>query len=293
MKLAFLILVHRYPQQAIRLVSTLLKEEDATIFIHVDAKSEVVYKLLKNKFSDEKNVIFTAKRYKVYWGSYNQIKATTELMHTAFKFGKHNAYTLLSGQDFPIKSISTFKEFLSKNPEKEFIPHFPLPNPETWDGNGGMDRMQLYWIDAKIQRYSYTFGRINGILHKTHRFLKYKRNLKFSLYGGGNWFTLSNNAVTYILNYLNENPRYLKRYRYTRCADEIYIQTILMNSPLKNNVVNDDLRYINWTTGPEFPKILRTEDYDVLINSENKFFGRKFDEIIDSVILDKFSTFNK
>jgi hypothetical protein len=287
LKIAILILVHRLPAQAIRLIQTLLHDKDITVFVHVDLKSPEVFDSLYSEFSGNANVVFTPLRCRVYWGSYNQIRATLELMKTARAHQDFDYYSLVSGQDLPIKPLHELKDYLKKNSGKEFIVHFKLPDPGNWGGNGGLDRLQLYWLDAKIPRYSFTYRRINDFIHKIQKRFNFKRKLKYELYGGFNWFTLSGIAVSYILNYLNEDKRYLKRYKFTSCADEIFIQTILMNSPLKENVVNADLRYINWASGPEYPKIMRMDDFETLINSQDKFFARKFDPAKDERVIDQ------
>lgn len=51
-------------------------------------------------------------------------------------------------------------------------------------------------------------------------------------------------------------------------------------------IENNCLRYIDWENGPEYPKILREEDYEKIIDSK-ALFGRKFDENVDKNIIDK------
>lgn len=291
MKLAFLILAHRSPEQVIKLVNSLIYEKDVTIFIHVDAKANGVFEVLKNEFRNNPGVVFTPFRYKVYWGSYNQIRATVLLIKTAVQFGKFDYYSLISGQDMPVKPLAEFKEFLSQNCGKEFMIHFKLPDSGNWGECGGLDRLQLFWVDIKIQRYSYSFRKLNKFIHKLQGALRYKRKLKYEFYGGFNWFTLSKEAVSYIVNFLDKNKAYLKRYRYTGCADEIFIQTILMNSPLKENMVNESLRYIDWASGPEYPKIMRMEDFNTLTGSNRVYFARKFDYSVDQKVIDELITF--
>lgn len=288
MRLAFLLLVHRYPEQASLLVKTLLADKDAHIYIHVDGKAKETYSHLHREFGINKQVTFTSKRYRVYWGSFNQIRATLQLINDAAK-GNHDYYSLLSGQDFPIKPLVGFKHYLQENKGSEFISHFSLPNPDVWVGNGGLDRMRLYWVDVRIPKYSYTFGRINGLAHRIQNALGIRRKIKIKYFGGANWFTLSNAAIQYINTFVASNPGFVKRFKHTRCADEIVVQTILCNAPVPFNLNNNDLRYINWSTGPEYPKILRTEDYNTLVNTPDKFFARKFDTGTDGVILKKLS----
>jgi hypothetical protein len=79
------------------------------------------------------------------------------------------------------------------------------------------------------------------------------------------------------MNYTERNPSLLKRLRFTFCADEIYFQTILMNSPLKNKVINNNLRFIDWTKrNGSFPANLDESDFQMLVESD-KIFARKFD----------------
>lgn len=62
--------------------------------------------------------------------------------------------------------------------------------------------------------------------------------------------------------------------KYTLCADEIFIQTILWNSPFRermhctNNANTGSMREIDWEHGS--PYIWQDHDYQTLINS-NKF----------------------
>ena len=58
-----------------------------------------------------------------------------------------------------------------------------------------------------------------------------------------------------------------------------------MNSPYKNTVVANNLRYIDWSLITE-PKVLDLEDYDNVIRS-GSLFGRKFDYNISNTLVDK------
>ena len=64
--------------------------------------------------------------------------------------------------------------------------------------------------------------------------------------------------------------------------DELFVQTIAMNSPYRQNIANDSLRYIDWEHG--FPYSFTAEDYSLLMNSD-KLFARKFDEKKDFQIV--------
>lgn len=68
------------------------------------------------------------------------------------------------------------------------------------------------------------------------------------------------------------NLNYLK---ICEIAEEFFFQTILINSPFKENIVCDHLRYINWTfKNGSGPAILDEEDYEKIKNG-NYLFMRK------------------
>jgi Core-2/I-Branching enzyme len=66
--------------------------------------------------------------------------------------------------------------------------------------------------------------------------------------------------------------------------DELFFQTLVLNSPHRDSVVDANLRYIDWSTTPG-PKVLRTDDLEALLGS-GMLFARKFDETVDAEILD-------
>ena len=63
--------------------------------------------------------------------------------------------------------------------------------------------------------------------------------------------------------------------------DEIFFQTLVLNSPHRDSVVDANLRYIDWPG----PRVLRADDLDALLGS-GMLFARKFDETVDAEILD-------
>lgn len=291
MRLAALLLVHQYPQQVAKLIDSLL-DHQIDVFVHVDIRATETFNKLKAVYSNNSKVVFVSKRYKVFWGSFNQVRATLELLKEAKKTFSYDYYSLLSGQDLPIKALKEFKTFLTENKGKEFLAWYKLPHYENHGVTGGMDRMEYYWLDLN-PKHKYFNARLTHLIRKTQDVLGAKRKLAFELYSGSQWFTLSDAAVSYCLDHLYRNPSFLKRFKLSRCADEIFFQTLLLNSPLKENVVNDSLRYIDWKSGPEYPKTLRSEDVPLFVNSSNKFFGRKFDEKTDPAVIEKLISLQK
>lgn len=282
MNLAALILVHRYAQQAETLITTLLNYEHIEVHVHVDLKAPDVFSYLKNKFKDNKRVILLSERYKVFWGSYGQIKATAALMHSANKHLPEYAF-LLSGQDFPIRPITDFVNFLTHNRGKEFLINFRLPDMQ-WE-SGGLNRLQYFHFDSDTNPW--LILKITGLVHRLQNLFGYKRPLSFSCYGGSNWFTITGSTLQMACNKLINHPAFLNRFKYSRCADEIFLQSLIVEELPAASLVNNDLRMIDWSTGPEYPRVWRFDDFERLTATNNRFFARKFDATVDSDILRK------
>ena len=106
-------------------------------------------------------------------------------------------------------------------------------------------------------------------------------------YGGSGWWALSRLAAEHVVDTADRSPELVRYFRRTRVSDEIFFQTILMNSPLSESIVNDDLRYLEWRNPAVAggPAVLRREDF-ASIERSPKLFARKFDVTQDSAILD-------
>ncbi len=154
--------------------------------------------------------------------------------------------------------------------------NFPLP-ANCW-AEGGMNRINFYnfydLLDAKKHAYwihkAIKLQRLLGVKRTVASYLP-------PLFGGSTYWSLNREAVETVDNYTLEHPKLLKRLKHTFCAEEIYIQTILMNSPLEAQIESDNLRMIKWTEqNISSPSILNEEDFSDIKQSDH-FFVRKLD----------------
>ena len=97
---------------------------------------------------------------------------------------------------------------------------------------------------------------------------------------------LTDDCVSQIMQYLDKNKFFLKKFKFTRCADEIFFQTIIKNFVSGICIEEKSLRYVDWESGPEYPRILRLEDYDKIMKS-GCIFARKININVDSDIINK------
>jgi len=281
MKVAYIILAYQYPEQLLRLVNK-LAAPDIVFIIHIDKKVDIeVFKSALSK-SISKNITFV-KREKSNWGGCGCVKATLNCIEEAIDQKNVGYLYFLSGQDYPIESNRYLSEFTHKNINKIYMDFSELPK-KGWRF-GGFDRIQYYHLDRfKDKRMALRAHEAILLLRSILPKRKFPNYLK--PYGGEFYFSFPVYAAKYILKFLDQHPDYLQFHKYTWIPEEIFFQTILLNSKdkkIKDNIVNDNLRYIDWSR-PPYPAVLITDDFDKISNSK-KLFARKFDMKVDNNIL--------
>jgi hypothetical protein len=263
-----------------RLVDYLL-EKNGEVLIHIDLKERAVFESFIKK-NEGRTSLQIFSRWKVYWGSFNQIEATFFLLSEALKTGA-GSFSLLSGQDLPIKPLEKFRQFISEHSQSSFLSFHKVD--ESGKGNNEWrNRLAHYWITDFSPSFGFLFNKLNVILHWGQDLLGWRKTQDLPLFAGPNWFTINREAAVYVCRYISDNPHFYLTFKNSRLADEIILQTILLNSPLKEKITNDFLRYVDWQKGPDHPRVFTVEDATTLKDAPG-FFARKFDEKRDETII--------
>ena len=277
---AYLLMIHNNLAQ-FKILLQCLDYEKNDIYVHVDKK---VKKFNKDEFSDiikKGKLFFLNERLNIRWGGFTQIKCELNLLKEATKI-EHSYYHLISGADLPLKSQEEIYNFFESNYGTEYV-HFD-----------SKELKQEY--KERVNKYYFFTGKhkniIKKIANKIALFFQFNVNrIKNNtiLGKGANWFTITHRLALYVL--VNEKM-INKMYKFTVTADEIFLQSLVLNSEFKENLYNknyDDnyssiLYSIDWNRGN--PYVYRKEDYDLLIKS-NMLFARIFDMNIDSDVIYK------
>ncbi|MDQ3395473.1 MAG: beta-1,6-N-acetylglucosaminyltransferase [Bacteroidota bacterium] len=292
-KIAYVIAVHKNPQQFSRLVDR-LNGSHADFFVHVDKKSPI------NEFKNSIKAIaqdnfYFIKQFNAAWSEFGIVEAEIQALKDIVNKGKHyDMIILLSGQDYPIKSNDYIKIFFHKWKGKSFIESFPMPF-QPWP-NGGMDRINRYHFKILGKSFSYppykqAKGAVRKILNGLFGLYFKERSLPLGMkpFGGEHWWNFNMETARYIVQFLEQHPEFIDFHKFSFCADEMFFQTLLRNSTGKSiydNIINDDLRYYDWSEGKDSPKTFTLLDLENLTISE-KLFARKFDPNLDNKILDE------
>jgi hypothetical protein len=274
MRLGWIVLTHDRPGQTGRLVERLHRPQDR-IFLHVDRAVDL--RPFREALGGLPDGVEFLPRYRSRWGTYGIASATLAGMRAAVT--ENCDYALvISGQDYPIKPIDALRDHLRAAEGAAFMRYFALPEPDWPQIDGGM------W---RLTRRHYRIGRWSIRLpNRVTPFVPLRRMpLGLEPYAGPNWWCLPRYCLQYILGFLDARPEVARFYRRAAFPAESMLQTVLMNSPLREHVLFEDLRYIAWVHGEAHPLTLDGSHFPLMVNS-GAFLARKFDAMRTPELLD-------
>jgi hypothetical protein len=273
MRVAHLILTYTNPGQTERMIRKLY-HANFDFYIHVDKKYDIKPHLYLQALP---NVYFIQKRVDVTWAGFSTIIATFECIKEIVASGiSYDFINFLSGQDYPIKSAAYINNFFEENKGKEFLSFRDMKN----DWTEGLLRMEKYFLSAYSFKGKYRIEQLINLITP-------KRKLPYNLhpYGKSMFWMLSPETAMYVVTRVEKDRKLRNFFWLCWASDEFVFQTILLNSPLKDKVINNNYRYIDWSAGGPNPRILDENDAAPLA-ATNDLFARKFDVINNPAILD-------
>lgn len=257
------------------------------IYVHIDKKArtdESSLSLLRSL----PNVRAAESVYRVAWGARSIMDATLWLCRQALAGSPDvSFFHLISGSDLLVKSADAFCAFFDSHPENNFMEYFQLPY-RGW-GHGGLNRIEFRhpldrvdigtgWGHAVYDRY------LNWQIRRG-----YVRPLPpYRVYGGSTWWSLNRDAVSYVCSHHNWRGWY-DRLEDCFAPDEMYIQTLLLNSEYAPTVINDHMRYIVWEyRNGNSPAVLDETDIPGILRSK-AVFARKTDSVTSRKLVSYFA----
>lgn len=285
---AYILQIHKNPDQVNKFIKQLISEEQADVFVHIDKRN---YQGIYERILKSPNVKVLHQCGICEWGDISQVDSTIRLLREVVA-SKHeyDFVCLRSGQDLLVKE--GFKDFLKNNKNKIF-----MTLGEVGKFNSGL--MEVSWPKFTRKRFAN--------LHPA-RFFRiiilslYRRGInlfpnpnklpkEYSLYKGSQWFSLPFEVAQYIIKFLDENEWFYKYFEKSLVSDQWFFHTLIMNSPYKIDVIDNNLLFLKWgetVSSQNSPQELTNEDIK-LIEESDHYFARKFDENIDGTVIDYFA----
>ena len=265
-----MIAAHRQLGQLERLIRR-LADADTTFVVHVDLRAgREPFDELRRRTADLLDVHYVD-RHLGHWGGFGVLRA--ELKAIAYLIDEQVPFdhaVLLSGQDYPLRPPAAIRDVLAEADGTSFMAYHSLPFA-GWGARGGLDRIEDFHVIGRV------------VLHLR---LPWKRRVPGGLrpYGGSRSWLLAHDAVSYVREYVRANPDYVRFFEHVLSPEELFFQTLLLNSPLADSVVDDHRLYLEWRGGSS-PATLTMGDLDALLASD-RLFARKFDVDVDEDVLD-------
>jgi len=319
-KIVYLILSHKNPDQVYRLISTLKRGSNNSFVVvnHDSSKSDLNFKELP----DIPNIKIIKSSTPSGWGDYSLVDRVLNSMNWICSHLRFCWLIFLSGQDYPIKPIVEIEKFLDNTSFDAFIRGISLSSKVACGMNecSKSEKSKMRCKDCE-QRYYFQYidmpnfnilpklilpiiNKFERYIHRSNYFsirtlplqngyskkigVRSKRlfgSPEFTCHKGSQWFSLNYDCVKYIMEFIEQNKRFVAYYKRTIIPDESFFQTILFNNQ-KLNICNDNYRYISWKSSRvKSPEIIGINDLKKLKKSK-EHFARKFDSKLDRKILD-------
>ncbi|MBN1321077.1 MAG: hypothetical protein JXA87_09575 [Thermoleophilia bacterium] len=293
MRIAYVILAHKQPQQLRRLAAR-LDAPGVSFFVHVDRRvGAAAFQQFVGALESFENVRFVRRRVS-RWGEFGLVRATLEGIAEALRQEPPVDYVVfLTGQDYPIKSRAFIDEFFERSRGRSFLDYDPVPSERYAEAGPRLER----WYVHLLGRDFLLPDRRRGLelLRSPRRwpvflvscFLPRRRPpLKgYKPFTGSAYWALSRACAGYVDDFARRERSFVRHFKSVWVPDELFFQTMLLNSPFADEIDNSDLHHIRWSAGQAHPATLTAADLDEIACSP-ALFARKFDLEVDERVLD-------
>lgn len=283
---AYLILAHRNWNQ-LQILLRLLDHPRNDIYLHIDKLARGWDPALLHASVQRGSLTILSTRHPA-WGSETLIDATLDLLSAAAA-APHAYYHLISGMDLPLKPQEEIHAFFALAQHAEFVDL----KSKTVSNDLLRDRLQTYHLFQNTRSRYPVVRTLDNLFLRLQSLLRVNRlkNCTVQFQKGSQWFSITH---AFAVECLTHAADYRRFFRFSKCADEMFVQTILQNSPFLANRFSSEyddnraiLRCIDWERGNDSsPYVFRAADFDGIIQS-GMLFARKFDERIDAEIIDR------
>ena len=256
------ILMTAYKSTSVPVINRFISHlpKDWAIYIHVDKKSDISISSI-----DSRAHVYSL--FKIYWGGKEHLDAMLALLKEASHSSEvFDYYHILSGEDYWCCRPEDFDKYFSSPHSYLYIHRLP------WNGwfRGGYELLQYKQLASFGDVRKGVMSWLNRAVKWTQKLLGIKQPLpNYPLFCNVVGWSLHRSAVEVVLN--SEISADLeRRMKNTLDSEELFFATVLMNSHIKESIINTPHRYVDWSSVPA-PKVLGYDDLDTALASDAVF----------------------
>jgi hypothetical protein len=284
LRIAYFIMIHQAAEQFRRMFRAIYDAENVYL-VHVDRKAGRAAERATRQFLTAYSNAGVLEGRDCVLAGWSMVEIELAGIDRLLSSSPDWGYLInLSGACFPLRTQAEIRAFLDQHPDANF-----MDSTSTTERPRPALRAKYGALELKLPVYSRIFP-----LPLPRSFVRGAQS-----YTGSAWHMLSRRFCDYVV-HSRETRRFKTFYRNVYAPEEAFFQTVLMNSPFRETLINDYYREIEWPkrpmpgllryiigrfTGlPHSPKTFRSSDLSQLLASR-AFFARKFDAAVDSGIL--------
>ena len=273
MKQVILIHAHKDIDQLNGLIAQ-LRDDDFLFYVNLDRKSTL------QPASVDPAATLVRHRIDIHWGDFSQVEATlnslTQIIAEVPAFDK---VIFLSAQDAPLLPNAELKRQMAELAGHELLDCVPI-GQQGWscayryqyfhrDHRAPLARMACRIANRALRAAGLTRQMVNH----------------YQPWGGSSWWALSRQCIVSLLASIEADPRIVRFFRSVACSDELFFQTLVMNSLFRPRVLAQNFRYIQWPTmGARNPQVLTAADF-APIAAANAHFCRKLESHASAALM--------
>jgi hypothetical protein len=265
------ILSHRDPPQLHRLVRRVLEGRRTVALVHHDPRGE------PHELVPDERVRLVRDPRPCPWGRIGFADAMVRCLREGVRQVPDLSWLLMiSGQDYPVRSMTAVEDELAATDAHALLRHFPVPTDPGED--------VVTWQATCRRRYLHR-RRLPGLRHTVPLPRRHPFRDGLGLYVGDTWFNLARPAIDHVLAQSDRLPQ-VRRYLATCSSpDEALVPTLLLNDAHRLRIGSDRKRFIRWVEGSWHPQVLVAADAPAVLASGD-FFARKVDSTVSGGLLD-------
>lgn len=298
MRIAYLLMAHKDPNQVKRLVESL--QDSGDFFIHIDKKSDLSE--FTKAIGENKKVFYADKRIRVNWAAWSMTEVYLNLLAQAYNSDKqYDRFVFMTGQDYPLMTNEQIVEEFSAHKDVEYVMAYKI-STSTIPTDKNKVLKKWYFenpFNNKFLRrcwFSFTYRVLTKLSNRKTTKIPLGGKLVDS-YFGQMLSAFTRDGAKLLVDVFQNDKKYNKVMKHVHASVEHYWQTIIFNSDLRSKTIqggaeHEITEHFGWAPLHYHhyyvdTSVFTIEEYDEIKDCGHMFFRKvvpgKSDSLMDAI----------